>query len=416
VTRSAALPSAAQVPCQLALAGVFLLAARAGAPAAFGHTVAALGVAVIVVDLVDFGGNQLLTREISSGDAPRNLYSSFLARKGAVLAVVVPLWVAISYSITGQATIAALGLYVGTLAVSQTGQAALRGTHRFGRLAILMLLERLAALAVAVLVFTLSGSPSVVLTVSLVTASAAGALVCTFTVARGEHWGDRYEAFSLRRWYRRSRGLGLSVVFSDLQALDVFLVAAAAGAGAAGYFAAANKLLAVLLLVPVNIGYVLLPTLSSLGEDAARRRLTRHAGTLCVAITAAVVIIPMTLSGSLTAFLFGQPYHAAGGALVVYCLAVLLVAVNQPLSVYLQVAGRDLRVGYAMAALSILNIPVVLLLSHRFGQTGGAGGFLLLQVLLISFLLSQWRKPVPVRRDLQRVRVPELTPEIGIGS
>jgi O-antigen/teichoic acid export membrane protein len=378
--------------------------------------VAALGVAVIVVDLVDFGGNQLLTREISSGDAPRNLYSSFLARKSAVLAVVIPLWMAISYSITGQVTIAALGLYVGTLAACQTGQAALRGTHRFGRLASLMLLERVTALAVALVVYNLSGNPSIVLTVSLVTASAAGALACTLTVVKGRRIGDRDEAFSLRRWYHRSRGLGLSVVFSDLHALDVFLVAAAAGAGAAGYFAAANKLLAVLLLVPVNIGYVLLPTLSSIGEDPARRRLTRHAGMLCVAITAAVVIIPMSLSGTLTSFLFGPAYHAAGGALVLYCVAVLLVAVNQPLSVYLQVAGRDLMVGYAIAALSIVNIPVVLLLSARFGPTGGAGGFLLLQVLLVSFLLWQWHQPVRVNRGVQRVRVPELSSEIGMSS
>ena len=194
MTRSAALTSAAQVTSQLALAGVFLLAARAGSPAAFGHTVAALGIAVIVVDLVDFGGNQLLTREISSGDAPRNLYSSFLARKSAVLAVVIPLWIAISYSISGQVTIAALGLYVGTLAASQTGQAALRGTHRFGRLASLMLLERITALAVAVVVYNLSGNPSVVLTVSLVTASAAASI--------GMH-GHRHEG-TAHRWPGRS--------------------------------------------------------------------------------------------------------------------------------------------------------------------------------------------------------------------
>ena len=66
--------------------------------------------------------------------------------------------------------------------------------------------------------------------------------------------------------------------------------------------------------------------------------------------------------------------------------------------------------------LSIVNIPVVLLLSHRFGPTGGAGGFLLLQVLLVSFLLWQWHQPVRVNRDVQRVRVPELSPEIGMSS
>ena len=135
---------------------------------------------------------------------------------------------------------------------------------------------------------------------------------------------------------------------------------------------------------------------------------------LCVAITAAVVIIPITLSGSLTSFLFGPAYDAAGGALVVYCVAVLLVAVNQPLTVYLQVAGRDLAVGYAMATLSIIDIPVVLLLSHRFGPTSGRiTAFLLLQVLLVSFLLRQWHKPVRVSRDLRTIRVPELSPEIG---
>jgi hypothetical protein len=57
VTRSAGLTTVAQVVSQLALAGVYLIAARAGAPASFGATVAAVGVAVIVVDLVDFGGN-----------------------------------------------------------------------------------------------------------------------------------------------------------------------------------------------------------------------------------------------------------------------------------------------------------------------------------------------------------------------
>ena len=71
------------------------------------------------------------------------------------------------------------------------------------------------------------------------------------------------------------------MVFSDLQVLDVILVAVAAGTTAAGYFAAANRLLAVLILVPVNIGYVLLPTLSSLRTDRARPA-HRHAVWLCV--------------------------------------------------------------------------------------------------------------------------------------
>ena len=83
----------------------------------------------------------------------------------------------------------------------------------------------------------------------------------------------------------------------------------------------------------------------------------------------------MTLSGPLMALLFGSPYRAAAGALVVYCVAVLLVAVNQPLTVYLQTSGRDMPVGYLMAGLSLLNIPVVLLLSREFGQTGARRGF-----------------------------------------
>jgi O-antigen/teichoic acid export membrane protein len=249
----------AQVVSQLALAGVYLIAARAGAPASFGATVAAVGVAVIVVDLVDFGGNLLLTRELASSGAPRNLYVSFLVSKARILAAVVPLWIVVAFTLTGSASIAALGLYVGTLGIAQTGQAALRGVHAFGLLSSLMMLERITALVVAVLVFSLSSSPSVVLAVSLVTASALAACAVTLTARGRARIGSLEAGFSLRRWYARSRGLGLSAVFSDLQGLDVILVAVAAGTTAAGYFAAANRLLAVLILVPVNIGYVLLP-------------------------------------------------------------------------------------------------------------------------------------------------------------
>jgi O-antigen/teichoic acid export membrane protein len=413
VTRSAGLTTVAQVVSQLALAGVYLIAARAGAPASFGATVAAVGVAVIVVDLVDFGGNLLLTRELASPGAPRNLYVSFLVSKARILAAVVPVWIVVAFTLTGSASIAALGLYVGTLGIAQTGQAALRGVHAFGLLSALMMLERITALVVAVLVYSLASSPSVVLAVSLVTASALAACAVTLTARGRARIGNLEAGFSLRRWYARSRGLGLSAVFSDLQGLDVILVAVAAGTTAAGYFAAANRLLAVLILVPVNIGYVLLPTLSSLRTDWARRRLTRHAVWLCVALVAAVVVIPMTLSGPLMALLFGSPYRAAAGALLVYCVAVLLVAVNQPLTVYLQTAGRDMPVGYLMAGLSLLNIPVVLLLSREFGQTGAAGGFLLVQVVLVCCLLGLWRRPAPAVQGPDPVRVASVTAADG---
>jgi O-antigen/teichoic acid export membrane protein len=413
VTRSAGLTTVAQVVSQLALAGVYLIAARAGAPASFGATVAAVGVAVIVVDLVDFGGNQLLTRELASHGAPRNLYVSFLVSKARILAAVVPLWIVVAYTLTGSASIAALGLYVGTLGIAQTGQAALRGVHAFGLLSSLMMLERITAFVVAVLVYSLSSRPSVVLATSLVTASALAACAATVAARARARVGSREASFSLRRWYARSRGLGLSAVFSDLQVLDVILVAVAAGTTAAGYFAAANRLLAVLILVPVNIGYVLLPTLSSLSTDRARRRLTRHAVWLCVALVAAVVVIPITLSGPLMELLFGSAYGAAGGALVVYCVAVLLVAVNQPLTVYLQTAGRDMPVGYLMAGLSLLNIPVVLLLSREFGQTGAAGGFLLVQVLLVCSLLALWRRPATSGPAHEPVPVPSIASSDG---
>lgn len=415
MTRSAGLTTVAQVVSQLALAGVYLLAARAGAPASFGATVAAVGVAVIVVDLVDFGGNLLLTRELASPGAPRNLYVSFLAGKARILAAVVPVWIVVAYSVTGSASIAALGLYVGTLGIAQTGQAALRGVHAFGLLSALMMLERITALVVAALVFNLSSHPSVVLAFSLVTASALAACAATLAARGRARVGSLDAPFSLRGWYVRSRGLGLSAVFSDLQALDVILVAVAAGTTAAGYFAAANRLLAVLILVPVNIGYVLLPTLSSLTTDRARRRLTRHAIWLCVTLVAAVVVIPLTFSGPLMALLYGSAYRAAAGALVVYCVAVLLVAVNQPLTVYLQTAGRDLPVGYLMAGLSLVNVPVVLLLSREFGQTGAAGGFLLVQVVLVCCLAGLWRRPAPAELGPALVPVPSTISADGPG-
>ncbi len=343
VTRSAGLTTVAQVVSQLALAGVYLIAARAGAPSSFGATVAAVGVAVIVVDLVDFGGNQLLTRELASPGAPRNLYVCFLVSKTRILAVVVPVWIAVAYTLTGSASIAALGLYVGTLGIAQTGQAALRGVHAFGLLSSLMMLERVTALVVAALVYSCRAALRSCWR-SRWSPRPRWRPAQRTVAARGRARVGSLEAgFSLRRWYARSRGLGLSAVFSDLQVLDVILVAVAAGTTAAGYFAAANRLLAVLILVPVNIGYVLLPTLSSLSTDRARRRLTRHAVWLCVALVAAVVVIPMTLSGSLMELLFGSAYRAAGGALVVYCVAVLLVAVNQPLTVL----PADLRAGPA---------------------------------------------------------------------
>lgn len=377
---------------QACAALLYIFVARAAGPNAFGTVMAAIGVALVGSDILDFGMNLwvLATATRTDPDEVIAQYQRKVTAAGIVslLAVAVVAVLQAEFGAGPDALCLVPLILVGHLAVVSGAAIAVR-TGQARAASLLTFLERFVAagLGLALLSAGVGGVPALVL------ALIAGEVAAIGYQSTRLDGGRRLLGLRLRglggQW-RRGLAFAASDLASDIIQLHVVIVGAVAGASAAGDYAAATRLMAVFVIATGSLSTVLLPALSWSGPAAAD--LFRRSLWLLGGVVAAGALLVAVLAPWLVPLIYGPAYGGAVAAVQTYCAVVLLVSVGQPLSAALQAAGRQALVARVEVSALIPSALLVAFGAWRWGAAGGAAGAAVVLVPVVAWYARAWRR------------------------
>ncbi|MFE9956945.1 lipopolysaccharide biosynthesis protein [Micromonospora sp. NPDC005299] len=382
---------------QLLVAGVYILAARGTAPADFGVVVTSVAIGTAGAGLLDLGTNAFWMRELSrNAIAPSDL-GARVRTKLAVGALVAASWgITVAWF---QPTLSIAGAILFAVAASQTMLVPLRATKRGGTVALLLVLERLVAVAVFALL-TLSGaSTQLSLWISLAVGSISMAVVAYSIQAR--HSRLRLTGRGFANPWRGTRHYGLSSLALSAQQFDLPILGAVAGATAAGIYGGVNRWTQPMGLLATAFSSAAAPFVAGATDwKSARQHVMRAAWVLALGIAACCVII--LVAPKVVEMLLGQEY--AGSAPVLRWLAAgtVLTTLNQPLASFLQSRAHEDMVAYVLVGSVAMQLCLVVALGSTMGAEGAAVAYCVLQLGVFASLAICMR--AAYRRENGRAR------------
>ncbi|WIE62086.1 lipopolysaccharide biosynthesis protein [Curtobacterium sp. MCLR17_032] len=237
-------------------------------------------------------------------------------------------------------------------------------------------------------------------------ASVDGALAFAIAQLAGATFSQVLQRITLAPLSRTASPLGLGTVFrgswrfwassvlNQVRILDSAIVGAFASVASAGLYAAAQKLVNPLLLLPASLSQVILPAVAR--DRSNVRRITKRVCGLFLGTY--VVIVPVTFfARGLLDLLFGSPYGDGASILVWAMLGFPMLALSGPLAAILQGLGDEGFVALNGALFAVVALIAMVGGAIMFGPTGVAAG------MTIAYTL---RTPVLVvrifRSDLRR--------------
>lgn len=232
-----------------------------------------------------------------------------------------------------------------------------------------MLARRTAALAVFLPALAAGADPVWAFSSGLVT----GGLVAQLHARRAvrDLPGDA-RAVSPRAVVGRSWPFLASNLTGQARTLDVPVVAAALGAGAAGLYAAAVKLVQPLLLVPQSLAAVVMPHSTRLAPAAARRLGVRLTVLFLACLVPAVPLV--VWAEDVVVLVMGPTFEGAGPALGWAIAGLPFVALSASLGALLQGQGRARFVAVNGAVFAVLMFPAIAGGAFLGGIGGAAAG------------------------------------------
>jgi O-antigen/teichoic acid export membrane protein len=376
----------------------FWLGARHSRPEDFGNVSAAIAIALIGTDCLDLGTNSLLVRNLARSidvSEQRRILGGFVGLKSVIAAIGLIVWAAgatlYSLAFGRDPVTIALGVYMTATVLSMTLSAALRGVGLIARCSFVAAIER-AIMAGTIAVLVLSGrSGTFAMAVGLCVGSIASATVSLLLLPRDARSIRRPRLAEGRRLLAEAAPFGVVGLVTDLQRLDVAVARLGGGGIAAGLYAAASRMIQPYYALTNAGSLVLFPRLASLDEDRRRiaiRKVVRAATLLsCAAVLPLVLFAPQVMR-----LVLGQPYASAATPFRILLVAVVLVALNQPLAAFFQAGDRAAEVAWAVSIASVVGLAIGYAASSTLKAVGAAVAAVSLQAILLSLLLRLYRR------------------------
>lgn len=381
---------------QVVLGVTYIVGARSLAPAGLGIIATCFAISAVAGTVFDLGLNNHLLREVSGGatttDTARGLIRTKRRAVPGLLVITVAACAAISPDPVAGVV---LGLIAWLVWEAQTANALLRAQERFARASGAQLTGRVGGLVLTVAL--VSAGTDLALPLGLTASFAIEALIDRGFLGRAAAPRGPWPLLAVEQ--RRAVSFGLTNLAGIGQQLDTPVVAAAAGAAAAGIYAGAGRLLGPLLFLSAAMALVGLPWLAraSAGshgsgepaDPAARdaalrveeRRIARLAAALAVAPlvagAAGIVVIP---------FLLGPEYARSGPTFAVLAVGAAISTVNQGLAITLQNRHRDAAVALAIGIGLVLGLVASAVLAALGGPVWAAAGFTVSQLWIVGRL------------------------------
>ncbi|MDN3496516.1 lipopolysaccharide biosynthesis protein [Planococcus sp. APC 4015] len=377
----AVLIAGATAIAQVLVAVIYIVTARDTDPATYGAVVTAIAVGTSAAGLVDFGSNAFWTREAASGRTPATGLGARVSGK-LLLALALAVTATVVTSVVAPAYLAAGAILVAVL-LGQTMLIPLRALRRGETVALLVLIERVAAVLLFGLLSAIGVDPTTALWIALALgtltlAAMAGAL--TPTTERMQFFGG---------WPRNpwagSRHYGWSSIAASAQQLDLPLLGIVAGPAAAGLYGAVNRWTQPMQLLSGAFSSASAPFIAQAeGWSHARRIVLRSSWMLFVAV--GVCIALAITAPVIVPFLLGDQYDGSAEILQWLALGTIPAIFNQPIVSALQARRYDHLVAIPWLVCVAIQLALIVILGPLLGALAAAIAFTTLQVLLFAVL------------------------------
>ena len=357
-----------------------VIVTRAIGPSGNGELSSALAVFNVLTMLVGLGAATYIVKEVARDPrcAPA-LTSAALAVQGAtLLPAAVALWAYLVLSRFGPEmtyVIVLYGVAVVPAVCATTLQSSLQGIQRMGVIAAGGIAANLVfnVAAAALVLFDHASVPLIAILAVVTQTVSLGVSIVGFRRHFAMRWGTSARAM-LTLVHEGVPFLATAVAFTLYVAADTIILTVFSSSDEVGWYAAATRLFATLLVVANILGTAWLPRLSAHARDDAgalareARLLTRFA---------LVSSIPLAVGGALVAprivvVLWGTAFSGASGPLVVLLLT--LPATSVCMVVYQVLVARDLAGSWArvMAVALAVNVVTNIGLIVWFRSLGGS--------------------------------------------
>jgi O-antigen/teichoic acid export membrane protein len=140
-----------------------------------------------------------------------------------------------------------------------------------------------------------------------------------------------------------------------------------------------------------------------------RRTVHREAvrgGLLLLALMSVLLGGIFAIAPAAVEVVLGPQYLASVGVLRVYLPGLLIASLNQPMAIFLQAEGAERFVARIVAPASFAGLAAIALGAALEGASGAAFGFLVMQVIVATFLAMR-------SMSILRENSPRPTPQIA---
>ncbi|GAA4311040.1 lipopolysaccharide biosynthesis protein [Klenkia terrae] len=381
---------------QLATAAAFALAARHTSPTTFGVLASGIAIGAVLAGLLDFGQSNYLIREVAKGGLLRREATDRLIVKLAagLLGSCAAVAAALVFTNGGHnvLTIVLAGTItlMGALTV-QALQVELRARGRFFSVSVCSVLGRMSLVSVVTLGVLLGAQGHKALLAGLLTSGAVEAFSLFIARRPGPYTGvtARIRALPMRDAWGGSTAYGVSGLASAAQQLDVVVLAAFGGTGAAGVYAAVARWTSPLILPSSAITQVATPTCAAAVNVKSGLAQLRPFWILIVA-SAAPCLVLAAFSDRFTELLLGPAFAQSASVLALLAVGVIPTIFAQPVNMLLQVQNRDASIAVWSTIATLIRLAGAGTLGAFLGANGGAISVILQQVVLcvaIGFIL-----------------------------
>ena len=190
----------------------------------------------------------------------------------------------------------------------------------------------------------------------------------------------RYLAASLMpslSLFKRNIGYGLKAYFASLFAfivlrVDILMVKFLIGATEAGYYSIATSMANMFYLLPVVIGTILFPTLSTMSTNREKWIFTKKVAIWLGLLMLVPAVIASVLIEPVIRLLFGEPFIPAAPAFIWLMPGIMMLSINTMFMNFFGSIGMPMITVYCPAGASIINIVLNIKLIPVLGIIGAS--------------------------------------------
>lgn len=401
MARAGLVLSAGEIIGKLATLVLFAILARTLGVADFGIFSLGLGTGLLLASLATLGLDPRLI-QLTGGD-PASLpgrLSTLVAIRLVVSAAIIGVTALVVAAVLPDRVMAVTVIVLVASAccdtLSEAFRSAANSRQAQGGPAVVLVMQRLLALALVSAVLAAGGGPAEAATAYLA-ASATGTVLMGLATHRLTGVRPRVRGVSrahLSDYWRSLPVTGVNdLVSMALFRLDVVFLAVLAGSVAVGHYTAAYRLLETVLFISWSIARVVLPALAdTTTTDQQRGRTVTGALLLSVGLYLPYAALLLTRGDELVALIFGEGF-VEPVVMVALAFAPVFFAVAQVGISALLALRPDPIVLAASAAALVVNVALNLLLIPRYGAAAAAA------VTTLSYALQAGILLVGVRRS-----------------